>query len=284
MSSGMENRQMSQTKFPDVISDDLLGMSTGLMKRDPIVILRMDGEDLLEFINSARFEADMISIFSQLDMADGSILDHITKTLQQLTVDHGMPPLTDSWVVSNIVEPALQCVVKHDGEHPITQEMLLEQFKKVAERLAQLLNEQPVIVAHSELTFDGSGIRRLLSNSFEFNKILEGALRDLPKDQNGKVSKEYVSVALGSVGPSAGLPPFGVVDQLDNMVEEAIHMKIHEPGEGKMIEGDTLKKLVMEILESIMLQLEGNPISISSNSVVHEPLSSPSTSVASPTT
>ncbi|KAF5199057.1 Calcium-binding ef-hand family protein [Thalictrum thalictroides] len=278
MSSGMENKQTSQTEFPDVVSDDLLGMATGLKReRDPIVILRMDGEDLLEFINSARFEPELISIFSQLDMAEGSILDHITKTLQQLTVDHGMPPLSDSWVVSNIVEPSLQCVVKHDGEYPITQEMLFEQFKKVAERLAQLLNEQPVIVAHSEQTFDGSGIRRLLSNSFEINKILEGTLRDLPKDQNGKVSKEYVPVALGSVGRSAGLPPVGVVDQMDNMVEEAIQIKIHETDEGKMIEGEILKKLVMDILENIMLQLEGNPISISSNSVVHEPLSSPST-------
>ena len=44
--------------------------------------------------------------------------------------------------------------------------------------------------------------------------------------------------------------------------------------EAKMLKEDEFKKILTEILGSIMLQLEGNPLSVSSNSVVHEPLGS----------
>ncbi|KAJ6310794.1 hypothetical protein OIU76_015500 [Salix suchowensis] len=73
-------------------------MASGL-KRDPIVILRIDGEDLLEFINGPDYEAEMALLFSQLESPDGSSLhDHIVKVLEQLTVDQGMPPSSESWV------------------------------------------------------------------------------------------------------------------------------------------------------------------------------------------
>lgn len=95
-----KQEQVSKTEFKAVLSDILLGMAAGL-KRDPIVILRMDGEDLREFINSQSFEPEMISIFSKLDLPEGSLSDYITKGLQQLTVEQGMPPSTDSWVITN---------------------------------------------------------------------------------------------------------------------------------------------------------------------------------------
>lgn len=47
--------------------------------------------------------------------------------------------------------------------------------------------------------------------------------------------------------------------------------------DGKLLKEDEFKKILTEILGTIMLQLEGNPISIYSNSVVHEPLASSST-------
>lgn len=90
---------MSKTEFKGVISDFLLGMAAGL-KRDPIVILRMDGEDLLEFIKGPGYEAEMASLFSQLESPGGSLHHHIVKALEQLTVDQGMPPSSDSWVWS----------------------------------------------------------------------------------------------------------------------------------------------------------------------------------------
>lgn len=45
--------------------------------------------------------------------------------------------------------------------------------------------------------------------------------------------------------------------------------------DSNVVAEDEFKKIMKEILGGIMLQLEGNPISISSNSVVHEPLTSP---------
>lgn len=37
--------------------------------------------------------------------------------------------------------------------------------------MAQHLKEKPAIVAHSQNTFDGSGIKKLLSNKFELHKV-----------------------------------------------------------------------------------------------------------------
>lgn len=262
---------VSKTEFKVVLSDFLLGMAAGL-KRDPVMILRIDGEDLLEFIMGPSFEAEMLSIFSQIDSHDQSSLrDHIIKALEKLSVEQGMPPCSDSWVMDNIVQPALQsCTGHHHSGKPVSQETFLVEFKKVAERIAQHLKEQPVIVAHSENTFDGSGVKRLLSNKFELDKILSAALESVPKDRTGKLPKEYLRVALDVVAPSAGLPPVGSVEEMDKVVGEVF--KMMEVDAGKIVKEDEFKKILSGILGSIMLQLECNPISVSTNSVVHEPL------------
>jgi hypothetical protein len=69
------------------------------------------------------------------------------------------------------VEPALVSEHGYDLDKPVSQEIFLEEFKKVALSVANRLKEQPVIVAHSESTFDGSGVKRLLSNKFELDKV-----------------------------------------------------------------------------------------------------------------
>ncbi|XP_022749192.1 uncharacterized protein LOC111298728 [Durio zibethinus] len=256
-------------------------MAAGL-KRDPIVILRIDGEDLLEFINGPSYEAEMAPLFSQIRSDDASLRDCIIKALEKLTVDQGMPPSSDSWVMSNIAEPALRSWDwrGNDQEKPVPQETFLEEFKKVAERVTQNLKEQPVIVAHSENTFDGSGIKRLLSSKFELDKSLNAALENVPKVRNGKISKEYLRVVLDVVAPSAGLPPTGAFEQIDKVVADIFNMK--NADDVKMVKEDEFKKLLKDFLGSIMLQLEGNPISVSSNSVVHEPLASSSSLLQPP--
>ncbi|KAF9620817.1 hypothetical protein IFM89_014754 [Coptis chinensis] len=264
---GKEDK-VNKTEFKEVLSDILLGVAAGL-KRDPIVILRMDGEDLTDFINSPSFEMEMVSTYSQLDLAEGSLTDYITKALEKLRVVQGMPPSSDPWVRSNVVEPALQRLM-HGHEKPVAQEVFLEECKKVAESIAQHLKEQPVIVAHTENTFDGSGIKRLLTNKYELDKSLDAAMEVLPKDPHDKLSKEYLRVAIDTVAPTAGLPPFGAVDQMDTVVNEVF--KMVNADDGKLVDEDEFKKLMLEILGSLMLQLQGNSISVSANSVVHEPL------------
>lgn len=94
-----KQEKVSKTEFKEVLSDILLGMAAGL-KRDPIVILRIDGEDLLEFVNGPSYEAEMASIFSQIDSPHGSLNEHIVQALGKLTVEQGIPPTSDSWVIA----------------------------------------------------------------------------------------------------------------------------------------------------------------------------------------
>ncbi|PON55117.1 Parvalbumin [Parasponia andersonii] len=273
-----KQEKVSKTEFREVLSDILLGMAAGL-KRDPIVILRIDGEDLLEFVSSPSFEPEMISISSEIELSSAdqglTLRDFIIKALEKLTVEQGIPPTSDSWVVSNILEPALQQCAGHDWEKPVSQETFLVEFKKAVENVAQHLKEQPVIVAHSENTFDGTGIKRLLSNKFELDKTLNVAIENVPKDRNGKMSKEHLRVALDVLAPSAGLPPLGAVEEMDKVIGDVF--KLVNADDGKMVKEDEFKKLLTEILGSILLQLEGIPILVSTNSVVHEPLASSST-------
>lgn len=67
---------------------------------------------------------------------------------------------------------------------------------------------------------------------------------------------------------------------MDSIINDAF--KMVNADDGKMVKEDEFKKILAEILGAIMLQLEGNPISVSSNSVVHEPLDSSSSLLQPP--
>ena len=45
-------------------------------------------------------------------------------------------------------------------------------------------------------------------------QTLNSALENLPKDRTGKISKDYLRVALDVVSPSAGLPPVGAIEEV----------------------------------------------------------------------
>jgi hypothetical protein len=64
------------------------------------------------------------------------------------------------------------------------------------------------------------------------------------------------------------------------VVDEAI--KTANPQEGKAVDEAEFKKLLTDILGAVMLRLNESPVSVSTNTVVHEPLSSSSTVSASP--
>ncbi|KAL1324474.1 hypothetical protein AAHE18_13G093000 [Arachis hypogaea] len=75
-----KQEKVSKSEFKEVLSDILLGMAAGL-KRDPVVILRIDGEDLLEFVNGPSYEAEIASIFSQIGSPQKSLRHHIVTAL-----------------------------------------------------------------------------------------------------------------------------------------------------------------------------------------------------------
>lgn len=266
--------EVSKSDFKSVLSDILLGVAAGL-KRDPIVILRIDGKDLGEFVESSRFETEAVAIFSGFESSGATLRKCLTVGLGQLTVENGMPPASDAWVSSNVVEPSLQSITIDVLERLASQEAFLEYFKKLICGIVECLQQRPVIVAHSENTFNGSGIRRLFANKFELDKLLDEVWKDLPKDRHHKASTEYLRIALDKMASSADLPPYGAVSQVDDVVNEA--SKMVSADEIKLVNEEEFQKLMKEILGCIMLQLEGNPIFVSSNSVVHETLNSSST-------
>jgi len=73
--------------------------------------------------------------------------------------------------MENVVEPVLQELSANQLDQPVSQEVFFQEFRKFLGIIALRLQQHPVIVAHTENTFDGSGIRRLLSNKFEFDKV-----------------------------------------------------------------------------------------------------------------
>ncbi|KAG8095418.1 hypothetical protein GUJ93_ZPchr0012g21755 [Zizania palustris] len=247
-------------------------MAAGL-KRDPIVILRINGEDLNEFVENPGFETEAIAIFSQVEPTNATLLQCLLAALRQLTVDHGIPPSSDSWVMENVIEPALQELPADKLEQSVSQGVFFQEFRKFLAIITRRLQEHPVIVAHTENTFDGSDIKKLLSNKFELDKLLASVWRGVPKGKDR--TAEYIRVAFDRMADSVNLPPYGAVEQVDAVVNEAF--KMAKADDGKAVDELEFKKLLTDILGAVMLQLDGNPISVSTNSVIHESMSTSST-------
>lgn len=264
---------VSKQEFQVVLSDILLGMAAGL-QRDPIVILRMNGEDLNEFVDSSTYETEAVALFSQVQSGNASLRQCLAAALRQLTVDQGMPPVSDSLVVETIIEPATQQLSADQLDGPASQEAFFQEFRKYLGIIARRLQERPVIVAHSENTFDGAGVKKILSNKAEFDKLLDSMCGDVPKEHKDRTSKKYIRVAFDRMAASVNLPPYGAVDQVDAVVNEAFKMVNAE--DGKPVDEAEFKKLLTEVLGAVMLQLDGKTISVSSNTVLHEPMSTPS--------
>ncbi|KAH7692569.1 P-loop containing nucleoside triphosphate hydrolase protein [Dioscorea alata] len=247
-------------------------MASGL-KKDDVVILRLDGEELKEFSQSPSFDSQMLSIFNEMKCNNSteSMNNCILMALEKLTVDHGMPPVSDSWVFSNVVEPALQSVSRDDKFVPVSEEIFLEEFRKVVNKILKKLQEKPLIIAHSETNIDGSGIKTLLSDKNELRKTLALVWKDLTKDDNKKNSV-FLRAALDRIFELAELPSCYASDQIDAVMNA---------NEKEMVKEEEFKETMTEILKKIMQQLERNPILMTSNSVVHEPMNS-STNLNSP--
>lgn len=281
LTHGTSQGEVSKAEFQEALSDILLGMAAGL-KRDPLVILRMDGEDLRDFVAGGRYEPTAAAVFSQVGFGSAedasSLRQCVLAALQKLTVDHGVPPASDAWVAKHIVEPALQQLPADDQleqQQPASRDDLFQQLKKLLGAIADRLQEQPVIVAHTENHYDGSGVNRLLANKFELDKLLDSVWKGLPAEQKSKASKECLIAALDKMADAASLPYYGAVKEVDAVVEESI--KTVGVEEGKTADESEFKKSVTDILRGIMLRLNDNPVFISTDIVVHEPLSGSST-------
>ncbi|KAF8718897.1 hypothetical protein HU200_025213 [Digitaria exilis] len=270
LTHGTSQGEVSKAEFQEALSDILLGMAAGL-KRDPLVILRMDGEDLRDFVASSRYEPSAAAI-SSLVVSEGSPLRQcLLAALQQLTVDHGVPPASDTWVAENIIEPALQQLLADQLDQPASRDGFFQQLKKLLGAMAERLHEQPVIVAHTENTYDGSGVKRLLGSKFELDKLLGSVWRGVAAEHKNKASKECLIATIDKMADAASLPYYGAVKQVDAVVNEAI--KTANANDGKTVDEAEFKKLVTDTLGVVMRQLNSSPVFVCTNTVVHEPLS-----------
>lgn len=66
-------------------------------EHEPVVILRIDGEELQEFLAAPLLESVATSLYSEIGNVK-DIHECTVKALNKLTVDHGMPPTSDPWV------------------------------------------------------------------------------------------------------------------------------------------------------------------------------------------
>ncbi|KAI3861458.1 hypothetical protein MKW98_000410 [Papaver atlanticum] len=268
-----------------VALDDNIGYLNGRVDF-PILILRMDGEDLLDFIKDPSYESEMMTIFSSIGIHEKLyVKDYFMEAVKQLTVEHGMPPSSDAFVMNSIIQPSLKAYFKNvsgDSRGCVpdddTTTFLLEEFEKFGHILVQHLKEEPIIVAHTQITFDASKIKKLLSaKSNLLEKALDMAVIETQKDPNSVLPcKEILLAVFDHLGPLTGLPPYGAIHQIDKSVDEILmKMKAEEDEEKmKVMENEDkvkyLKMLMRVLLEHIMLELEANkPISVSSNSVIH---------------
>lgn len=254
---------ISKEDFRTVLSDILLGVADGL-KRDPVSLVTIDGRLLHNYARSRAFEIDALAIFTEIDNSQPSL----EKVLGKLTVEQGMPPASDPWVIEKIIKPAAESCGFHqliNGERTVSQEEFVKAFRNVVLEVASRLEKSPVTVAHSEKTYDGKSIQKFVKKRDELDNALQTIWKSLPKDPRGTLPREYLRVALDMIGPAAGLPPLGAVEQMDRVVSEIFKMVAAD--EGGVLKQNEFNKLLLEILGSLMLQLEGNPISVSSNAV-----------------
>jgi len=258
--------------FGRVMRDILLGLGDGL-ERDPVAISTLDGTRLQQYAESAEFEVEAVTAFSQLDAdMNGSLKASAIKTaMQRISVEQGMPPQTDA-SVSGQIQRAFTMAGIH-GDQSFNQTEFVDVYRKAVLALAQCLREKPLTVAYSEKIFDGSSITALLKDKPALDAALSEAWQAIPKSSVGSVPKPYLRVGLDVFAPYAGLPPIGAVEEMDNVVNEAF--QVIDADTGGNVDRPEFDKCLLEVLGSIMLQLQGKPIGIKSSGVV-PPGSAPS--------
>jgi hypothetical protein len=170
------------------------------------------------------------------------------------------------WIeqVSEQIEKAFK-MAGIQGDQSLNQYDFVDVYRKAVLALAECLKGNPLTVAHTEKTFDGSSITALLKDKPTLDAALNEAWQTMPKS-GGTVPKQYLRLGLDVLAPYAGLPPVGAVEEMDNVVNEAF--KVLDADAGGSVDRQDFDKSLLEVIGSIMLQLSGKPIGVQSSGIV----------------
>ncbi|KAH7280645.1 hypothetical protein KP509_36G007300 [Ceratopteris richardii] len=210
-----QKESITKEEFTPILRDMLLGVADGL-ERDPVMLRTLNGEALERYVKSTQFETDAVQLFSEMagdnDAVNG---DCIKGAIQKMSVEQGMPPASDGKILKGIVEPSLQSVGTN-GSRRYTQDEFMKALRQSLNAIASWMREKPVTVAHTEKCFDGSAIATLLKDEPVLQQILNDTWKSLGpfKSDDGMLLKSNIRIGLDLLGPYAGLPPVGAVDEV----------------------------------------------------------------------
>ncbi|GLJ37032.1 hypothetical protein SUGI_0750380 [Cryptomeria japonica] len=229
--------------------------------RGRICFVTLDGHLLKNYALSTDFTMDALAIFSEFKTAHLPI----QSVLSRFTVEQGMPPTSNPWVIKNIVKEVLKSWPLKSANTAKPAEFV-EALRGVLMGVAMRLKTTPLKMAHTVTTYDGKSLLQFLTNKHQMIKALEMTWKSLPKEEHGKLIKEYVGVALDILSPATGLPHCGTVQEMDKIVSS--ELKMVDGVEGGVLNRKEFKKVMVEVVGRIMNELERNPVSVSSDVVI----------------
>lgn len=256
---------VTKETFSQVLREVFLGLADGL-ERDPIEILPIDGSKLREYVGTGTFDADSVATFTRLDVnQDGSLpATKLMDAMKGVSVAKGMPPAADPKMKDMIGRALADANV--NTEDRLDQFQFSDVLRKVMLSIADSMQKTPVQVAHSEKVFDGKGIVSFLKDKAVFQTALDDTWEKMPKDKKGRCRKDYLRVGVDELCPAAGLPPVGAVDEMDSVLK-TVFSKI-DLDHGGTVTKPEFDKTMLEVLGSLMLQLDGKPIAINNSSII----------------
>ncbi|KAJ7518604.1 hypothetical protein O6H91_20G000400 [Diphasiastrum complanatum] len=258
---------ISKADFASTLRDVLLGIADGL-KRNPISVLQIDGSELRKYAESPEFEVDAVGVFSQIDSNSEGAIDgsRIEEVLQSRSLLQKLPPGCEE-ATKYLSETAIK-KVGVDTSSKLDQTAFINVLKQILLTIASLLQEKPLNAAYNESNYDGSGITNLLRDKEALKNAEDELWNIMPKDHKGNATTDGLVLGLDAIAPAAGLPPMGAVDEMDHVYQDAL--KVAQEGKQGSMNQEEFEKSLLAILGSIMLQLQGKPITIKKSSIVND--------------
>ncbi|KAI4302995.1 hypothetical protein MLD38_038677 [Melastoma candidum] len=224
------------------------------LEDDPLVLSILDGRELRLYLEDEDDFAMLAeNLFTELDTEDTGKIKRssMSKSLDHLGVDMGVPPASDFSQVNDIL-------AKHgaDGDDELGQAQFAQVLQSILQEVADSLAENPVVTNTNLKIFNGSKIRKILCNEKQLTDIAEKMLAANPE---GLGSLESARKFLETNGAEFGVPPLDIDEttSLYDAVFAAVGITLKsDPKKGK----ENFSETVKDILEKFAEQLQVDPL------------------------